>query len=65
MILPVLKVPVCSIVYSKQSSLLVRRQEMALLLILAAVGLMIGSVYRTCHGQVQQNETDSAMNQRV
>ena len=49
-------------VYSKQSSLLVRRQEMALLLILAAIGLMVGSVCRTCHGQIQQNETDSAMN---
>ena len=36
---------------------------MALLLILTSVGLMIGSVCRTCHGQIQQNETDSAMNQ--
>ena len=34
---------------------------MALLLILAAVGLMVGSVCRTCHGQIQQNDTDSAM----
>ena len=36
---------------------------MALLFILAAMWVMVGSICCTCHGHLQQNGTDSAVNQ--